>query len=219
MGTQFFSPLQPFCYSLYRLGWISVLWASMISASISAPLFFGLYWDLRERQLVETAFLYISYCLSIAHFRFHAFGQCSAKFIFIASSMLLYKLLQSHLGAYSTHCSSLQSVTCGNGDQTTFSCSLWFCGEYYFAHCFVHWVLSVVKISDRFTNYLLYLQLFLIYIWLCNATNYIPVYLTVNSVVHRMFQFIFSTMNLPIPTNARNGARLPLVHKKCNRNW
>jgi len=83
----------------------------------------------------------------------------------------------------------------------------------------LHWVLSVVKISDRFTNYLLYLQLFLIYIWLCNVTNYIPVYLTVNSVVHRMFQYIFSTMNLPIPTNARNGARLPLVHKKCNRNW
>ena len=55
--------------------------------------FFGLYWDLRERQLVETAFLYISYCLSVAHFRFHAFGQCSANFIFIASSMLLYKLL------------------------------------------------------------------------------------------------------------------------------
>ena len=46
----------------------------------------------------------------------------------------------------------------------------------------LHWVLSVVKISDRFTNYLLYLQLFLIYIWLCNVTNYIPVYLIVNSV-------------------------------------
>lgn len=76
----------------------------------------------------------------------------------------------------------------------------------------LHCVLSVVKISDRFTNYLLYLQLFLIYIWLCNVTNYIPVYLTVNSVVHRMFQYIFSTVNLPIPTNARNGMRLSLVH-------
>ena len=80
----------------------------------------------------------------------------------------------------------------------------------------LHWVLSVVKISDRFTNYLLYLQLFLIYIWLCNVTNYIPVYLTVNSVVHRMFQYIFSTVNLPIPTNARNGACLSLVYNNAH---
>jgi hypothetical protein len=39
--------------------------------------------------MVQTAFLHISYCLSI-HFRFHAFGQYSAKLICIANSMLLY---------------------------------------------------------------------------------------------------------------------------------